>query len=49
MFCRIRRSGSTTTAGACHTVEVAALLLAEHRRPDDIRLLRQTTTAGFGT
>ncbi|MFC7637673.1 hypothetical protein ACFQWA_17120 [Streptomyces thermogriseus] len=35
--------------GYSHTIEVAALLLAEHRRPDDICLLRQAITADFGT
>ncbi|WP_406351526.1 hypothetical protein OHB56_03270 [Streptomyces sp. NBC_01635] len=35
--------------GFSHTIEAAALLLAEHRRPDDVWHLWQTITASFDT
>lgn len=35
--------------GFSHTIEVAALLLAEHRRPDDVWHLRRAITTSFDT
>ncbi|WP_320775886.1 hypothetical protein [Streptomyces sp. CRN 30] len=35
--------------GFSHTIEAAALLLAEHRRPDDVWCLWQAVTASFDT